>query len=247
MATDHTPESNPRRWNEIIDLLSMDVVRPFFDLMGLHADNDLQGVLRHEIINGRKRAALNSKTGLPPPQRVISAVAESLGARTSSHLVWWGRYIFEDAPKDHRNLDKWDSVLYDCRSDPRRWSQLGFPDWIGPDQFRSSSNIDEYQRRQDEIDARPLSNWDLHMYAYCLYDDNIYEDSFGRVQDGPRLWVKPTVRAYQAYRFWARVLKTMGPEQRYRLWQEAHRIAEEEEILIDPSSLPHPSTLEILT
>jgi len=247
MATDNTPELNPRRWNELIDLLSLDVVRPFFDLMGLHAGNDLQGVLRREIISGRKQAAASPDAELPTPQKVISAVAESLGASTSSHLIWWGCYIFEDAPKDHLNLDKWNSVLYDCRTDPRRWSQLGFPDSIGPDQFRICLSLYEYQRRQDEVDARPLSDWDLHMYAYCLYDDNIYEDSFGRVPDGPRLWVKPTVRAYQEYQFWARALKAMGPEQRDRLWQAAHRIAEEEEILKDPSLLLHPSTLEILT
>ncbi len=106
MATEHTPESNPHRWNGIIDLISMDVVRPFFDLMGFPADNDLQRVLRQEIINGRKGAAANPGAGLPAPQQVIRAVAESLGTRTSSYLVWWGCYIFEDAPRDHRNLSE---------------------------------------------------------------------------------------------------------------------------------------------
>ncbi len=245
MESDNTPESNPHRWNDIIDLLSMDVVRPFFDLMGLQADDDLQAVFRQEIIGGRKRAAADPDIGLPAPTQVINAVSDSLGVHASSHLVWWGCHIFERVPRDHRNLGKWNSILQDCRTDLSRWSKLGLPESIGPDQFRSFSRVEEYQKRQDEIDARPLSDWDLHMYVYCLFDDNIYHDGFRRVQDGPRLWVKPTVRTYQMCRFWAEVLGNMGPEQRDCLWQEARRIAEEEEILDDPDSLPHPSTLEM--
>ena len=35
MAEQDTPEADPARWNQLISLLSMDVVFPFFDQMGL--------------------------------------------------------------------------------------------------------------------------------------------------------------------------------------------------------------------
>lgn len=241
------PEFDLRRWAGLMFLLSMDVVRPFYAMMGLQPDEPdaLQRVLRQEIVAGRKRSAASLEAAPPfEPQAVLRAVAELLGAKTSQHLVWWDRHVFSWETRDNRNLNNWTTVLQNCWDEPGLWNRLGLPDSIRPDQFRRSRNIDEYEQRQDEVDARPLSDWDLHLYAIQLYDDNLYREPY-HVPDGPRLYVKPTVRAYQSYQFWDAVLRSAGSDQLERLWQEARRIVEKEE-LSWVRDLPHPSALRIL-
>jgi 8-oxo-dGTP pyrophosphatase MutT (NUDIX family) len=238
------PEIHVRRWGELVSLLSMDVVRPFYDLMGLRPGepDELQRVLQ-EIVSGRKRLVEAPDVA----QGIVRAVEEELGAQASRHLFWWERHVFHNDPGDNLHLDEWDNFLRCCRHDPDLWKRL-FPDQIREealDRFRRSLNIDEYQRRQDDVDSRPLSDWDLHLYALNLYDDNLYDDAFpAPVPHGPRVWVKPTVRDYQGYVFWAWVLRTLRPDQLDRLWQAGKRIVLDEE-LTSVKSLLHPSVLEI--
>jgi len=174
---------------------------------------------------------------------LVRAVTELLGAEASQQLSWWERHVFHFGPRDNLNLDKWDNILRYCLHDPELWKRL-FPYSIWEkalDRFWQSLNIDEFQRRLNELDTRPLSDWDLHLYALRLYDDNLHSSS---IPDGPRLLVKPTVREYQGYQFWAWVLSTLRREQLDRLWQEGQRIVEEEE-LQSARGLPHPSILGI--
>jgi hypothetical protein len=242
------PELDVRRWAHLVSLLSMDVVQPFFDLMGLKLASpaQFQEVLRREVIAGRKSGVVVPNARLPvTPQGVLKAVRKSLGEGASSRLVWWERRVFHRTPsKDHRGLRKWISVLLRCQQEPGFWSRLGLPPGaLG--RFQLSRILDEYDRRQKEVDSLPLSDWDVHLYALYLYDDNLYDPNDPRrVPDGPRLYVTPTILAYQGYEFWAWVLSKLRAEQIDRLWEESRRIVEEEK-LHSAKGLPHPSSLDI--
>src|SRR5262249_1228462 len=149
-----------------------------------------------------------------------------------------------DPTRNGLDLRKWTTVLQNCRDEPTLWNRLGLP-YGALDRFRQSRNIDEYQRRQKEGDAHSLSDWDLHLTAPHLYDDNLYHaNAYAEVADGPGLYIVPTIRAYQGLQFWAWVLKSLHPAELDRLWQEARRIVEQEE-LRSARELPHPSVLEI--
>ena len=239
------PEFDVRRRAKLVELLSMDVVSPFFDLMGLRAGGSehLPRVLRRFTVAGRKRMAD------PPlgPAEVIQAVSDSIGADAARQLVWWEQNVFSNHPRDNLELQFWTTVLLSCRNETDGWRRLGFPDPIRDealDRLNRALNIAEYSRRQDDVDARPLSDWDLHLYAVHLYDDNLYLDDMYRVPDGPRLWILPTIRNYQEYCFWAWALKALRPDQLDRLWQVAQRIVVDDE-LTSVQTLPHPSVLEI--
>jgi hypothetical protein len=241
------PEFDARRWGHLVSLLSMDVVRPFFDLMGLKLANpiEFQEVLRREVIADRKSGVAVPSATLPMSSpAVLDAVRESLGEGVSRHLAWWERSVFHKTPsRDNRGLRKWITVFQTCRHEPRLWSRLGLPQGA-LDRFLRSCNLDEYLRRQKEVDATPLSDWDMHLYALYLYDDNLYGPSTFAMPDGPRLYITPTIRAYKGYQFWAWVLSTLRPEQLDRLWQEGQRVVEEKE-LHSARGLPHPSILNI--
>jgi hypothetical protein len=241
------PEFDKRRWGELVTLLSMDVVRPFYDLMGLRLieADALQRIMRKEIVTSRKNWMVLTDTVSPIiPEVIIRAVAESLGSEASHHLVWWERHIFFwDATHDSLNLQKWSTILQHCRHEARLWDRL-FSTSIreeAMDRFRRSYTMEEYDRRQAAVDAQPLSDWDLHLYALRLYDDNLYgAKDYTHVPDGPRLYVNPTVWAYQGYEFWTWVLRALSPDRLDGLWEEAGRILEDEE-LYSTRDLPHPS------
>lgn len=242
------PEFDVRRWDHLVSLLSMDVVRPFFDLMGLKLASpaQFQEVLRREVITGRKRGVVVPNARLPvTPQGVLKAVGESLGERVRRHLVWWGQGVFHKTPgRDGRNLQKWSTVLQTSRHEPGLWNRLSFPQGA-LDRFHQSFNFDDYRQRQAEVDARPLCDWDLHLYTLHLHDDNLYgPNDLTRVPDGPRLWVKPTIWDYQGYQFWAWVLNTLPSDRLDLLWKAGREIVEEEG-LTSARGLPHPSILEI--
>src|SRR5262245_16683128 len=245
------PEPQLRRWHQVISLLSMDVVRPFYGLMGLQpgAPEKLQRVLRQEIVSGRKKTVAEHLSADPTAvvQRIVNGLAELSGTEAARQLVWWEQNVFHNDPRDNLELDNWDTVLRCCRLERRLWRRL-FPDRLqdkAMDEFRRSLKIDEYDLLQEEVDSKPLSDWDLHLYALNLYDDNLYDEAGPTgVPDGPRLWVKPTIRDYQGYQFWAWVLQMLGPDELDRLWQEGFEIVKEED-LHSAQQLAHPSVLRI--
>ena len=240
-----TPELDPARWRRIMTLLSLDVVRPFYDLMGLRSlpGDELQQVLRREIVTARKRcAASQSDDPLFAPQTIIEVVADSLGAAASRHLVWWERNVFSDSPRDNMNLHHWTRVLQTCSYEPDLWARLRLPAELAQEaleRFCQSRKIDEYQRRQKELDERPLSDWDLHIFALYLFDETLSPDP-----SGPSLWLKPTIRDVQRYQYWAWVLGVLSAQNIDRLYEVARQIAVDEELSF-AADLPHPSVLDI--
>jgi hypothetical protein len=246
----HDPEYELYRWCVLVTLLSMDVVRPFCELMGLGRDEfeGLQRRLRQQLVTERKRCG-------PPPEASmivmhqdapVAAVAESLRANAGPHLAWWERHIFYCDTRDHRGLQHWGDVLVRGRHEPGLWQRL-FPASIRSEaleRFLRSLDLSEYNRREKEIDAKPLSDWDLHLYTLYLHDDILYGAEHDEITDGAKLDVELTIGVHQGYQFWAWVFKACDRGQLSRLWQEARRIVEEEK-LTWVRDLPHPSVLDI--
>src|SRR5438552_258113 len=125
------PEFDVRRWGYLVSLLSMDVVRPFYELMGLRLADPvgLQHLLRQEIVTGRKKGVAPPDGGQPTiTPGVLKALEEALGAETSRRLFWWERHVFHKSPRrDNLNVRKWNTVLQTARHEPRLWNQLGLP------------------------------------------------------------------------------------------------------------------------
>lgn len=268
MATQDTPEADPERWSRLISLLSMDVVLPFFEPMGLvlpgpghdphslesevnapplpfDAPHRLQRALRHEIVQGRRVRARDGH--VPTPSEMLRHVTPVVGGLTMQRLSWWGTRVFSDDPaKDHTGLNDWRPVLAFCVRDPELWSKTGLSQ-SARQSFVESLRIDDYETLQADIDQLQLSDWDLHLYALELYDDTLYDGDFAHILDGPRLWVRPTVRAHRQYRFWSTALRALTVAQQRQLLDFGRAIAREEDILAKPETLPDPRELEIFS
>lgn len=236
----------PHRWHEMFSMLSMDVVSPFYDMMGLQHFKDLPQLLRTHIVAQRKTIA-SAGSPVPAPEEMLAAVKSALGGERGRYWVWWAKHVFHWDPQDHRPFEDWRSVIGEARKKPELSRRL-FPKQFADEamaKFKQASDLKDYRRLQETVDARPLSDWDLHLYAIRLYDDNLYPDRvLGTVPDGPRLYLDSTIGAQRSYEFWAWVLKTLRPQELEWLLQEAVLIAKEEE-LSWVKELPHPSTFEV--
>jgi hypothetical protein len=231
-----------RRWNMIATLLSMDVVAPFYDLMGLRirvSSPAFQEIFRKLILRARGEFPSVHPYGVVlVPEILLDTVGSELGAEMRVHLEKWDAYIFENV-----NRREWQSVLRRCRDDDRLWHKLEIPQDFD-DHFRReflrSINSEEYYRRLDETYQRPLSDWDLCQYAIYEFND----DDPG-APNGPDSYLYPATMNYQAHRFWGLAAKWFQPEHRLTLIRNAEEIARSEESLQHIVQLSDPFLLAI--
>jgi hypothetical protein len=129
----------------------------------------------------------------------------------------WGAYIFTGSTHEHPALTSWMDLFRYSGNEPRLWQ--GLPAERRGEilaEFKRAGDTKEYQRIHDDVYGQPLTDWDLHMYAVYLYDD---DDPMG--PNGPDTYVYPTISTFQAYRFWAWVLAELRPLELETLYQNA--------------------------
>ncbi|MCH9681656.1 MAG: hypothetical protein K0V04_09500, partial [Deltaproteobacteria bacterium] len=205
MTTSPRPREpfDPVYWPLVFTLLSMDVVVGFADLMGLPSTDPtrLRDLLREQIIEGRRRFARDPETGTLDADAMLDAIAKSLGNAERDGVRWWAEHLFEVGTGYHRDLSGWSDLLRTCKDEPARWSRLALPAEVS-DQARrafvNAQDIDPYYQRRAEVRQGRLSDWDLHMYAANLFDD---EDE--ALPTGPDRYLYPTVMAAREYAWWA--------------------------------------------
>lgn len=240
-----TCEMNPKHWGRVVPILTLDVVNPLFGLMGLQTNEPagLQQILREEMIKGRRRFKADPSQLPVTPEGIFASIEARLGQREAQQLAWWISRVFHGTPYDGIDLRKWAVLLRYCRNQNKLWERLGFPESLrvqALERFCKSINIDELNRCYEEQEARPLSDWDVHLYAIYFYDD---DDSEG-TPNGPRLWVTPTVRDFQGYQFWSWVVGELNQEQINWLWRCGQKLAVDENLL-SAEELPSPINLDI--
>jgi hypothetical protein len=234
-----------RQW--VFPLLTLDVVRPFYDLMGLNqqAQAGLQKALRATTLATRKQLVEALVNQGPPP--TLASFCQDLegriGASTAEHLGWWIRRVLHKEVQAHIPVSDWQDLLRRCRREGEEsWRRLPFPGQLSAEaseRFAASIDRKEYKRSEEALEDRPLSDWDLHMYASQPYD---FDDNREGPSRTPSTEVSLTVRTYQQYLFWAWALRALTPEQQTKLREKALEIVQTDKLpwikdLVQPSAL----------
>jgi hypothetical protein len=195
-------------------LFSMDVVVPFFDLIGAPFDHPerLCQALRTEIVATRYR--FRSANAVPPfdADESLRQVAHFSGARNAELIVWWTENLF-DAPKGS-DLDAWADALEPLSRDAERWGELGLLGKASErarSAFIESGNRSEYWKLQAAVFKGPLSDWDLHLYAVNLFEDH------DPANVNPSHFIARSLRHYAALRFWSAMSGWHSPAELARL------------------------------
>ena len=237
---------DPARWPLIFVLLSMDVVVPFYELMGLRgfSENALRDSLRAELLKTRRKFASGMQGSVSySPEETFAALRTVLGVTQSNHLRWWGQRVFAWDIQEHRHLRLWEALLRYLAEQPEKWLQLHIPERLSTaarQRFLLAIDRAPYDEINDALYGRPLSDWDLHMYAVNLFDD---EDPAGPT--GPSSYVYPTFKHYQGYTYWAWLGQHLTAAERDNLRCQATNLASQIESLKYLGELPPQQRMEI--
>jgi len=238
------------REHEVFPFLTLDVVHAFYDMMGLGPllQAGLHRALRDATLVTRKEIVQALLLGEPKPMLAgfCFHVEDSIGAAATGLLSWWLQHVLFDDVQNHVALSRWTRILRHCqREGDDAWGQLPFPKQLSneaSERFATAVNVKEYYRRCERLDTRPLSDWDLHMYASMPYDFD--DDLEGYGGSRPFTTISFTLRNYQEYQFWAWVLRVLDQDHQTRLREEALEIVRVEEFT-SIKDLVHPSELDI--
>jgi hypothetical protein len=236
---------DPNRWPFIFTLLSMDVVVAFYPLIGLEISEPtrFRDLVRSQILQVRREfAAVPPEGASYSPKKTLDAIERTFGTAQGKHLVWWGQRIFAWDLQEHRELTLWEDVLRFCADDAGRWNQLGLPAHLSNaarQEFVRAIDREAYDQHYVEYYDKPLSDWDLHMYAVNLFDDDDV------ATPSPAKYLYPTFMNNRNYRFWAWLMKQTTSRERDSLMNNAITLAKQVASLSHAVQLPHPSRLEV--
>jgi hypothetical protein len=153
------------QWTQLLSLLSLDCVLPFYQAMGLPVGDKsvFQLTLRGVILDARKFYAAN-------PDRVPDVAAEllkRLKSPESRSFFSWARGIFLGYHADQPNWSAWDIVIsqwaYSRNRDLDFLSAQNLEFFLVG--YRRDADTDDIKCKGGEALRSALSDWDLEMFS----------------------------------------------------------------------------------
>ena len=175
----------------------------------------------------------------------VSALAElrvELGDDVST-FHWWLANLYCEHPREHAVLRAWTLILRYAHRSAGEWRRLNLPARLSvaaADRFDQSIDMTDYEALCTRLTELQLSDWDLHFYAICLWDDNSPD-----TPNGPFAMVYPIVAVRKGYTFWAWLLTQLSSSEVQLLHEAGKTIARETDELkyLEPIESPTPLLL----
>lgn len=172
-----TPTRAEERWGAAVAHLSLDVVQPFYEALGVPTDDpaEFARVLRDAILENRR--VFEEEPSVIPDLKVRVCVMLSVHfpPPTADAFAHWVENVFAYRAEDVAWFSTWWYVLALSRNRPERWAALGLPASLSEEACaRLDKAVDrtELHALADEVEGRPLSEWDTEMYAiHGLYQE----------------------------------------------------------------------------
>lgn len=230
---------DPTQWGLIIALLSMDVIEPFFEDMGLilRKKRNHVIVLRDLILVSRKQYEADQGVVPPIADNVLATLRSTFGESDAQTFFVWATNIFYQVHADNPQWSAWDILM---------------SEWIYNDSFipqvlseeKAQILVDRYEKIMDIADVesnivvikkKPLSMWDMEMYAiHGFSNDDELNDPFADVVS--------TVEMNRFRQFWRILCDTLTSEDKRLLHEKGQNAVDKLEIwmpgpLVDPEAL----------
>lgn len=213
-----TSALKPTRWGMIFILLSMDVIRPLYEAMGLRLrDKDrFREMLRQLILENRKIYEQNPEVAPPLADRVLEQIEVRFGESEAEHFYRWATTVYNEVHADLPQWSAWEMLLFQAAYNPEIRDRLGLPsdkrDSI-LSQYRDALDIDDVEQEVENLKAKLLSDWDLEMYSIHQFNNDDLSDPFSIVLR--------TVRINRFQLFWESIIPQLPAEQSVQLWKRA--------------------------
>jgi len=239
MTQTPVPTRQQQRSGAAATLLSLDVVIPFYSPMGVPAPEPARfvQVLRECIVDNRKEFH-HSPDRIPDlDSRIDDKLRHSFGGETAHAYDWWVQYIFVSSAEDFEAFSDWYMVLALSARNESRWDVLALPKILSREaRVRIDSVLDRNDLHQiaDQVEAHPLSPWDLEMYTLHGFDED---------ENDPYNWVLETVKKRRFIQYMSWLVKRLSQEEVAGLWESAEALRKQIETTAHSPSLPNPLTI----
>lgn len=237
---------NERRWDYVHAVLSMDVIHPLYEYIGLPFQEERAGPFM-ALLREYDRALYSTATETPVPlgdkQGWLLPRLESLfGAPAKDLYAEWLLQILIYGPGDRvPGWTKWYSIFMRCSLREGWWSRLGLQ---GSNDKMVERDLEDIKARmgdaddlRQDLESQPRSEWDLKIMGQQGMD----EESVECGQPFTKLSI--TARHFLFSVFWERLLRKLPAEELDRLWEHGQLIAPD--LKLAPKDIVHPGDLNV--
>lgn len=230
---------DPAQWGLILALLSMDVIVPFYEEMGLILKNkrNFVPVLRDLILTNRKQYEADQGVVPPIAEKVLAALQSTFGESDAQTFFRWATNIFFQVHADNPQWSAWEILMsewvYNHSVVLSRLSENRAENPV--DRYGEINDIADVESKIAVVRQKPLSVWDMEMYAiHGFSNDDELNDPFADVVS--------TIEMNRFRRFWRMLCDTLTSEDKRLLHEQGQKTADELEIwmpgpLVDPDAL----------
>jgi len=235
----NTEALKPERWGLIFIMLSLDITVPLYDALGLgwlKADQFVP-LLRNLILENRRLYVANTSSIPALPDKVLEAVAHSLGRQSSRKLYDFALHTFIEVSQDQPRWSPWQILFHRFAYNAGIALQIGLP--VETQQrlreaYRRVVRADEVKEASARSQSKMLSDWDLEMYSIHQFSEEI-NDPFDTLY--------ATVQMHRFQEFWATWIPQLTEGEQLILWQQGQRVLRDmglESELVPPRELQLP-------
>src|ERR1051326_6600063 len=120
---------NPTRWGMIFTLLSIDIIAPLYEAMGLNLrDKDgFRQLLRHLILENRRNYEQNPEVIPPLADRVLAEMEAKFGKEESEHFYKWATTVYNEVHADQPQWSAWELLFFRAAYNAEIRERLGLP------------------------------------------------------------------------------------------------------------------------
>ncbi|NJO18625.1 MAG: hypothetical protein HC877_23730 [Thioploca sp.] len=232
----NTAVLTPKQWGLIFTLLSMDIIFPLYEAMGLEfkdKKNFLQQ-LRYLIIENRKVYETNPNAIPPLAEQVIKMLTTSFSQFQAKHFYHWATTVFTSVHIDQPQWSAWETLFHAWCYNATQQSKLKLSlekREIIFSAYRKTVNIKDIERQVIQLKAQRLSDWDLEIYAIHQFNhDDELSDPFSSI-----LY---TIEINRFQLFLKAIFPQLHSSEKEILWERGQQLLVEREIWM-PEPLKH--------
>lgn len=172
---------HPKRCERLVALLSLDIVRPLYQAMGLglsETDSDKLLSLLRDTITARGGAYLKIPVPDDFSEMLVERLRRGIGKSAQETFLSWAVYDYVDIPADHPHRQAWTTILSWCGARSDKWSTLGLPTEIAEklrQEFRNQTTLHDVEQYLGEMSSNQMSDWDQKVFEQRKSNDDAWE------------------------------------------------------------------------
>jgi hypothetical protein len=237
MTSDGAIEIEPRDAELMFLLLSLDVTRKLYPLIGLPIE-DAAGLT--QAIRDALGEEVMADSPQPRVEQVFATIRQRLGSAAADAVRQWAGVAFYHAYRAKHVYGYWIALLAQARWQTELRDALSLPanrrETVMA-HFLSAQDEESFDTAYEQAAAAPLSDWDLRMRLNDAFHDSDSDTS------GSEILLRSLASVERNRRFWQWVVRTLTPGELDAMHASARALAKGTPQFAFIEELRHPAAI----